>query len=352
MSESLSALQRTHGAVYSEGAAVPLRYGELAAEVEALERGVGILDRQDCGVILLRGAQAGEFLNGITTNDVKTLPVGGLQHHLICANKGKILFEVAAIRTKPEEYLLLTNPGEQEAVAGHLNFYHIREEFQLGQAPLVRLELIGRALPALLAALGIAERSPTGRFAEAPLVTVPDPLGELPRVLALLPPESAPALVERALAAYPPARLVGWEAYEEARIWAGLPRAGADFTADFLPAEAALYTHVSFKKGCYVGQETHARMHYRGHPNRKLAAIDLPEEAAVDLAPGQELFHEGQAVGQITSLARLARAGRRRGIASLRFATLQAGPHLGASAEGAPVAAILPLRTDLGAVPA
>jgi folate-binding protein YgfZ len=348
MSATLSDLHRSHGAVWEEAAAMPLRYGDPAEEVAALEQGMGVLVWEACGVILLRGPQAGEFLNGVTTNDLKALPVGSLQHHLICANKGKILFEVAVIRTKPEEYLLLTEPGEQQAVAGHLNFYHIREEFQMGQPGLVRLDLIGRGLPALLSGLGIAERSAAGRLGEAPLVTVPDPLGELPRVLALLPVAAAPNLAGRLLAASPPARLIGLEAYEEARIWAGVPRAGVDFTQDFLPAEAALYSHLSFSKGCYVGQEIHARMHHRGHPNRKLVAIDLPELAAAGLAAGSPLFHQGQPAGHMTSLARLSREGRRRGIALVRHAVAQAKAPLALDAESPAVAVLLPLCTDLG----
>ena len=65
----------------------------------------------------------------------------------------------------------------------------------------------------------------------------------------------------------------GLDAYEAARIEAGVPRFGSDITPENFPAEAGILERaVSFEKGCYPGQETVARMHYRGHPNRSSIA--------------------------------------------------------------------------------
>jgi len=322
----------------------------LAEEMALLDGGTGIFRWEDAGVILLRGAQAAEFLSGITTNHVQALAVGALQHQLICANKGKILFEVALVRTKPDAFLLLTAPGESQAVAGHVEFYHVREEFELGEIGFARIDLIGRGAAHLLESQGISACSTAQHFGEGPLVTVPDPLWTPPRIVALLPATHAQAFIERLAAAGKAARPIGAEAYEEARIWAGVPLAGQDFTQDFLPAEATLYTHLSFNKGCYVGQEIHARMHHRGHPNRKLVALDLPDAAGEGLAPRQALFQAGEAAGHITSLSRLPREGRRRAIALVRYAAAQSQAPLSLEAEGAAVARMLPLSTDLGAV--
>jgi tRNA-modifying protein YgfZ len=76
------------------------------------------------------------------------------------------------------------------------------------------------------------------------------------------------------------------------------PRYGNDMTADNLPGELGLETRaVSFTKGCYVGQEPVARMHYKGHPNRHLRGIELPEPAAA----GAPLYLGDKEVGAITS---------------------------------------------------
>ena len=85
------------------------------------------------------------------------------------------------------------------------------------------------------------------------------------------------------------------------RIEAGAPRWGQEIDDGILPAEAGLdRTHVSFTKGCYPGQEPVARLHHRGHPNRGLRVVELPDAPAGEA----ELVHEGKPVGRVTSTAR------------------------------------------------
>ena len=93
------------------------------------------------------------------------------------------------------------------------------------------------------------------------------------------------------------------EAYETARIEAGFPRFGADITPENFPAEAGILERaVSFEKGCYPGQETVARMRYRGHPNKTLhrLAIEGPPPA-----PGTPIVQNEKQVGKVTSVAPL-----------------------------------------------
>jgi folate-binding protein YgfZ len=86
-------------------------------------------------------------------------------------------------------------------------------------------------------------------------------------------------------------------ALERARIEAGVPAWGKELDESILPAEAGLdETHISFSKGCYPGQEPIARLHYRGHVNRKLRVLDV--ESA---EPGADVMHDGKKVGRVTS---------------------------------------------------
>lgn len=351
MPGTLQALFTAHQARVEDfgGKLLPLDYGDFEGEVAAIEGGLGVLAMEAGAVLLVRGADAEMFLTGLTSNEVKGLAQGAAHHNLLCATKGKILHHVIVVRTKPEEYLLLTEPGEGDPVATYLDHYHVREDLQLGMVELVRLDLLGPKTAEALERLGLSPRVAAGEFAGGPLLAPRLDLGSLPRALALLPAPNAAALAERLLADQPDARLVGMDAFDEARVWAGLPRFGVDYGRDHLPAEAALYDHISFNKGCYVGQEIHARMHYRGHPNRKLACVDLPAEAAGDLAPGDELFLDGKAIGTLTSLSRLERGGLRRGIAMLRYQELQQWPSLAVVAGGTAQAATSPLASDLGA---
>src|SRR5712691_2621841 len=87
------------------------------------------------------------------------------------------------------------------------------------------------------------------------------------------------------------------DALERARIEAGIPAWGKVLDDSILPAEAGLdETHISFTKGCYPGQEPIARLHYRGHVNRRLRVLDV-ERAE----PGAEIVHDGKVVGRVTS---------------------------------------------------
>ena len=84
---------------------------------------------------------------------------------------------------------------------------------------------------------------------------------------------------------------------EELRIEAGTPAWGKELDETVLPAEAGLdETHVSFTKGCYPGQEHIARLHYRGHPNRRLRVLEV-----ANAKPGDEILLGEKAVGRVTS---------------------------------------------------
>jgi folate-binding protein YgfZ len=364
--ESMQALHAANRAVLGEvgGLAVPLGYGDLAAEVEATRSGVGVLDLSACGVLGVRGADAALFLNGVTTNHVKALPVGRGQDNLLCATKGKILHPVLIVRSKEDEFLLVSEPGDTEGVAAHVESYHVREDLRMGVTGLARLDLLGPGAGDALTALGLAVPAPgiftPNRRGESPVLTLNWPLGSQPRLVLLLPPaaaaELAGTLLQRGGPQASAARLIGLEAWDEARIWARVPRFGVDYGAEHLPAEAALYTHIAFDKGCYVGQEIHARMHYRGHPNRKLVSVDLPEAAAAGMASGAALYHEGQPAGTLTSLARLARdlefrqgrAPGRRGMAMIRYPLATANAALSPQPDAAPVIVTAPVASDLG----
>jgi folate-binding protein YgfZ len=95
-------------------------------------------------------------------------------------------------------------------------------------------------------------------------------------------------------------------AAETVRIESGRPRYGIDLDDSVIPQEAGLNDRaVSFTKGCYVGQETVARLFYKGKPNRELRGL----RSAALLAPGTELSYAGRVVGTVTSAAESPRLG-------------------------------------------
>ncbi len=95
----------------------------------------------------------------------------------------------------------------------------------------------------------------------------------------------------------------GPDTYEAARIKAGVPRFGADLTPENFPGEAGVLDRaVDFGKGCYPGQETVARMRYRGHPNKTLYRLAWTGET---LAPNTPIFQGEKQVGTVTSVSPL-----------------------------------------------
>jgi folate-binding protein YgfZ len=107
----------------------------------------------------------------------------------------------------------------------------------------------------------------------------------------------AAALREALLAAG--AAEVGSEAAELLRIESGRPRFGAEMSTETMPAEAGIVERaVSFTKGCYIGQEPVARLHYKGRPNRHLRGLELSAPAAA----GASLRLGEREVGRIGSV--------------------------------------------------
>src|SRR5262249_22734173 len=114
----------------------------------------------------------------------------------------------------------------------------------------------------------------------------------------LVPPSQAVALWRALTDAG--AKSAGSKAYHSLRVEAGIPEFGVDIDETNLPQEVGRVDQtVSFTKGCYIGQETIARIRTYGHVNRSLVGLRLEGEGME--SPGVKLFREGKEVGHITS---------------------------------------------------
>ncbi len=133
----------------------------------------------------------------------------------------------------------------------------------------------------------------------------------------------------------------GPEAYETARISAGIPRFGADITPENFPGESESFLErtVSFGKGCYPGQETVARMRYRGSPNKKLYRFELEPGSLEPPEVGDEILQSENVVGWLTSVAPLPVDGK---IYALGYLVRKADPEASMTAEDAKILAATP----------
>ena len=141
-------------------------------------------------------------------------------------------------------------------------------------------------------------------------------LGRSPRFINLVNIGIIQKFVEKALK-FQNVDLISLEAFDLIRIAEGVPRAGVDYSTENFPQEAALGNHISYKKGCYIGQEPHARMYHRGHPNWLSVWLKVPTKSPAKI--GSPLFQGGKEIGEITSFGQSVKdEGFHRGIAMIR----------------------------------
>jgi tRNA-modifying protein YgfZ len=268
------------------------------SEYRALTEAGGALDRSERGKLALTGADAKSFLQGQISNDVESLSPGTGCYAAFLTPKGKMLGDLRILDTGDE--LLLDT--ERVALQGLFNMIR---RFSIGYAVELHKRTLERGLISLIgprsAAVASADELPDAEHAHA-LVEAGGITARAIRTdvgVDLLCDASDTEALLAALAAAG-ASVVSAEAAECVRIEHGRPRYGIDLDDTVIPQEAGLNDRaVSFTKGCYVGQETVARLHYRGKPNRHLRGLTL--EAPVQ--SGDEIEAQSRAVGRITSTA-------------------------------------------------
>jgi tRNA-modifying protein YgfZ len=238
------------------------------SDYQRLRESAGLVDRTGRGVLLLTGAEAAEYLQGQVTNDVEALQPGQGCYAALLTHKGKVVADMRILRG-PDWLLIDTEQHALPALRRNVEMYSIGRDVQVADQTAERaiLSLIG---PAARGSLDAEPPDAEHAWVEgAHGLYVATDLG----VDVICAADSADA-VKDALGV----ESVDLEAAECVRIEAGRPRHGVDFDADTIPQEAGLNERaVSFTKGCYVGQETVARLHYKGKPNRHLRGLKLSE---------------------------------------------------------------------------
>jgi folate-binding protein YgfZ len=267
-----------------------------AREDAVLRSGCGLVDRSERGKLALTGSQAKEFLHGQVTNDIEGLSPGSGCYAAFLDHKGKMQGDLRALDLGDELWL------DCERVALQDLFNMIRR-YKLG----LDVELHKRTLECgLLSLIGPdARRVAGGELPETEHACERGSLGgaAVVRVVTDLGVDVICAAddVGRVRGALEAAGAVpvSEAAAEVLRVESGRPRYGVDLDKSVIPQEAGLNERaVSFTKGCYVGQETVARLHYRGKPNRRLRGLRLGEPAP----SGAELRFGEKVVGRLGSV--------------------------------------------------
>jgi folate-binding protein YgfZ len=301
-------LPPTESAVVGDvsGTPVVLNYGDPAEEYNALRRGTLLVDRSHRLRATFEGDKAAETLTGLITNDVLALQAGHGQYAAALTPKGKIVADVRVFSRDGD--LLVDVPPRAAAgwTAMVRRFVNPRLAKYADRTESLRdVAVFGAGARRLVSALtGIASGSLEALPAYAHQRVLID--GE-PAMLARVPElnvegyelfvgaEPAPALWQRLIAAG--ATPGGLDAWEIARIEAGRPEWGLDIDETTIPQEANFdeLHAISYTKGCYTGQETVARVHFRGHVNRHLRGLRF-DDASIVVPPRARLVTEATTV--------------------------------------------------------
>jgi tRNA-modifying protein YgfZ len=255
---------------------------ELDAQYRQLREESGLVDRSARGKLLVTGSEAADYLQGQLTNDIEALePATGCEAALL-DRKGHLQAVFRVLRLADGGIWLDTETEAAPAALRHLQMYKVGRDVEVEDVTSGRaiLSLIGPATERVTGmAPGPEFAQSTARIAGAECLAVATRGG----IDVICETEEAPAMREALLAAG--AAEVSEEAAEILRVEEGHPRFGADIGPDNMPAEAGIVERtVSFTKGCYIGQEPVARLHYKGRPNRHLRGLRL-SAAAVPGAP-------------------------------------------------------------------
>ncbi len=276
----------------------------LAADYRTLLGGCGQLDRSERGKLALTGEDAVEFLNGQVSNELADLRVGEGRYAAFLTHKGKMLGDLRILAAgdqpggEPSELLLDTERATLQALFDMIRRFKVGYRVELHKRTVERglLSLIGPEATSVAGAqqLGADEHASTPLTIDGvDALAIRTDVGVDLMCDAADTERLAGALRERGA---PP---VGEAAVECLRIEHGRPRYGIDLDDTVIPQEAGLNERaVSFTKGCYVGQETVARLHYRGKPNRHLRGLMLSAPAL----PGDPLGLGERAIGRLGSV--------------------------------------------------
>jgi len=327
--------QREMGAsfVVSDGWEVAQSYSDAFTEHQAVRTNAGLIDLTPCGAIKIGGGERVQFLNGLVTNDVKTLAKGKGMRAAFLTGHGKVR-ALCRVFNLGDEYLVINDPQTHEKIfkyvfpfsyAGDFKVDDVSDHYRLltVQGPkshLVMKEVCFEPVPSLsehdwfetliaghrVMVARASHTSELGFDVFAPVAGVNDIWDFI--------------LLKGAFHALVP---FGAAALDSLRIEAGIPVYGVDVDETNMMLEVGLDDAVSFTKGCYTGQEAVAMATYRGHVSKKLSGVKL----SGDVAPkhGDVVTTEGKQIGSVTSALASQSIGSPIALAYLKYGFFEPG---------------------------
>ena len=285
---------------------IPLDYGNLSAEHEALDGAAVLLDRSHEGRILLSGADRLKLVNRMSTNDLGALVVNEGRGTVFTNANARIMFRAESFH-RPEGLLMISEPGQGQALAGFLQrniFFGDKARVNDMGAATAQLAIHGPRADEIAIALdsNLAELPVMGsneiNFAGNAIILARRKSLSGGHWSLICPAVAVVEVYEQLLQLGQPfgLRPAGSLLYNILRIRSGRP-GGRELSSDYIPLEIGLWDEISFSKGCYTGQEIIARMESRQRVAKALVSVSLSRMVS---APAQ-LRYAQRAVGTLTS---------------------------------------------------
>ena len=302
---------KSNGALFAErdGWFLPVHFGNVTAEYEAVRRAAGLLDLSHRGLLQFTGPDRLSFLQGMLSNDLRPLKTFDGQYATLLNQQGKVLADLRVLCALNSLYLDFRENLKDKIVA-HLNRYLVADEVEIADrsGEYATLSLQGPNAEVLLRTISAATDLPMTMAHHAMInlegaavcVVRASYTGELGFDL-IIPNAALESIAQRLTDSGKPlgVQWVGEDAQNLLRVEAGIPRYGIDFSEDNLLLEVGLDHAVSFIKGCYLGQEVVERIRSRGHVNKRLCGLLLDGEAAAEAGDGIQV--DGKEIGRVTS---------------------------------------------------
>jgi tRNA-modifying protein YgfZ len=304
MTQPLQDLQTAAGAIFTNG--TPAHFGNDAAVIEAvIEQGasgkVGLCDRTHWGRIQITGDDRHRFLHNQTTNDFDKLKPGQGCDTVFVTSTGRTI-DLATAYVIEDAVLLLVSPGYNQRLIEWMDrfiFFADKVELEDVTESTVAFSLLGEGLTEALGMGAIAHQPyATHQLMAIGGVEVRVAIGSgltTPGYTLIASINDAAQLWQTLIAA--DAQPFGTQAWEQLRIQQGRPASGQELTDAVNPLEAGLWQTISLSKGCYIGQETIARLHTYHGVKQQLWGIKMNAAAELDsvVTDGEEK------IGKLTS---------------------------------------------------
>ncbi len=302
-----------------------LNPGDVPAEVVDRLRAGAIVATADVAVLDLTGPGAVACFQGLLTGDIEKPGDGAFVYGALLTPKGMIIVDGWAARLGARVRFTVPAEGRERAAAIFQHSVPPRLARTVDRsADFAVLRLAGAHAVAILGASGLPAPPHVGHAVEATLEDMPFEIARASDQAPFVFQITAPAQYQAAVVA----RLIRGgavvadaAALELARILTGWPRLASEVDEKTIPQEVGYdeIGGVSYTKGCYTGQETVSRLHFRGHANRQLRGLLFEIDSPAPPAEGWSAVTEDEReVGRVTSIAWVAGADRWIGLAVLR----------------------------------